>query len=324
VLDINSLFKKNDPNRLYALQLKVRPLERKTLMPFTGEFVHAFWLKWMRDYAPEVATFLHDGNQRRFFTCSSLQFPLSAQRMREVERDNIHIPVDPANLYTIRITLLLGELQTLFYDSLLQFTNSGTGQQPFMRLGKSSFLLEEVIMQDDKPNGWIGSTTFAHLVDAVRRVRLRPFFPLTLDFASLTTFSRTLWHDDRRYNYYARFPQPLFIFSYLARRWEELAPPELAGIVQRERIEHFIQNEGVIIDDYQLQPHAVRFVNHPQKGFIGTCTYLLAGQDEPASEELALTIRQQIILLSYLAFYTGVGYKAAMGMGQCRLREERA
>lgn len=32
-----------------------------------------------------------------------------------------------------------------------------------------------------------------------------------------------------------------------------------------------------------------------------------------------LTIRQQIYLLARLAFYSGVGYKTAMGLGQVRL-----
>jgi CRISPR-associated endoribonuclease Cas6 len=33
-----------------------------------------------------------------------------------------------------------------------------------------------------------------------------------------------------------------------------------------------------------------------------------------------LTIRQQVYLLAQLAFYSGVGYKTAMGLGQVRLR----
>ena len=34
----------SSPAKLYALQLKLRPIERGTLMPFTGEMVHAAWL----------------------------------------------------------------------------------------------------------------------------------------------------------------------------------------------------------------------------------------------------------------------------------------
>jgi CRISPR/Cas system endoribonuclease Cas6 (RAMP superfamily) len=91
------------------------------------------------------------------------------------------------------------------------------------------------------------------------------------------------------------------------------------GLIQREAIEEYINNDGVIIDDYDLKTHTVRFVNHPQRGFMGNCTYVLRGPDAPVAENTLLTVRQQILLLTRLAFYTGVGYKPAMGMGQCRI-----
>src|ERR1700753_633507 len=142
------------PSKLYALLLKLRPLERGTLMPFSGELVHGAWLNWIRNYAPDVATMLHEGNQRRLFTCSSLQFPLPAWRMREAERENTHMPVDPTKPCSIRITLLLGDLFPLFYDSLMQF-NTATGSNvttPFIQLGKRTFLLEETILDTDVTN----------------------------------------------------------------------------------------------------------------------------------------------------------------------------
>src|SRR6266567_9517542 len=80
---INIPFPATAPTKLYALLLKLRPLERGTLMPFSGELVHGAFLHWLQNPAPDVATWLHDGNKRRLFTCSSLQFPLPAQRMLE-------------------------------------------------------------------------------------------------------------------------------------------------------------------------------------------------------------------------------------------------
>src|ERR1700753_3289141 len=81
-------------SRLYALLLQMRPCEGgHTLMPFSGELVHAAFLNWVRTSAPDVATWLHAGNKRRLFTCSSLQFPLSPARMREAEKNNTHLPL---------------------------------------------------------------------------------------------------------------------------------------------------------------------------------------------------------------------------------------
>src|SRR5260221_12634538 len=95
------------PTRLYALLLKLRPLQRGTLMPFSGELVHGAFLHWLKNAAPDVATWLHDGNKRRLFTCSSLQFPIPAQRMFEADRMNVHLPLHPEKTYSLRITLLL-------------------------------------------------------------------------------------------------------------------------------------------------------------------------------------------------------------------------
>src|SRR5450759_4642307 len=102
------------PNKLYAFQLKLRPLQQGTLMAFSGELVHGAWLKWLSFAAPDVSNWLHEGNKRRLFTCSSLQFPIPTPRMREAERDNIHLPLARGKPYTVRITLLLGDLSPLF------------------------------------------------------------------------------------------------------------------------------------------------------------------------------------------------------------------
>ncbi|MGH2507342.1 MAG: CRISPR system precrRNA processing endoribonuclease RAMP protein Cas6 [Ktedonobacteraceae bacterium] len=309
------------PDRLYALLIKLRPLAHGTLMPFSGELIHAAWLDWLRTAAPEIGALLHDGNRRRLFTCSNLQFPFLPAKIREAERGNIHLPLDPAKVYTIRLTLLLGELFPLFYSSLLHFSNkeNGTQNQPFMRLGKQAFLLEEVVSSSEDASGWTGYTSFGTLVEKARALRLRVNETLELEFATLTTFHRGNASSPHG-KYYALLPFPHYVFSWLAKRWQELAPPELAEIVQYERIERYIAEDGMIIEDHALHTHRVQFNRHPQRGFLGTCTYNLRGPDESDVPLGQLTIRQQIVLLSWLAFYTGVGYKTTMGMGQLRLR----
>src|ERR1017187_2581987 len=161
------------PARLYALLLKLRPAERGTLMPFSGELVHGAWLDWIQKAAPDVAATLHDGNRRRLFTCSSVQFPVSAVRMREAERENVHLPLIAEKTYTVHITLLLGELFPLFYHSLVYANMSGLGakRQPFMRVGKQEFFLDEVISDPDDPAGWTDFTSFATLVERAKTLK---------------------------------------------------------------------------------------------------------------------------------------------------------
>jgi CRISPR-associated endoribonuclease Cas6 len=318
-------FSSSAPSNLYAFLLKLRPLQYGTLMTFNGEMVHAVWLDWLASAAPDVAKWLHDGNKRRLFTCSGLQFPFPPQRMREAERGNVHLPLEPEKTYTIRVTLLLGELFPLFHKALMEFNlRSAVGgkKPPFMQLGKQLLLLEEVIGATDDSSGWTGFTSFANLVGKVKIGKLGNVEPLKMEFASLTTFNRGSAKNRAYGNHYALLPLPHYVFSGLARRWQELAPPELVGLVQRERVEQYCQDEGVVIADYDLRPHEVKFTTHWQQGFIGMCRYHLRGPDEPTNEEAPLSVRQQVLLLGKLAFYCGVGYKTAMGMGQTRVVED--
>src|SRR5205807_3852017 len=152
---------------------------------------------------------------------------------------------------------------------------------------KQSCLLEEVISDAADPSGWTGFTTFAKLVDTAKQLKLGNPEPLTLQFGSLTTCNRS----NRTYgNHFVRLPWPQHIFPSLAKRWQELAPPELAPLVQKEQIERYIAEEGIIIDDYELRTHRVQFVDHPQRGFIGTCKYHLRGPDEATTPETPLTV----------------------------------
>lgn len=309
------------PTKLYAFLLKLRPLQYGTLMPFSGELVHAAWLDWLRSAAPDVASWLHEGNKRRLFTCSSLQFPIPTPRMRNAEVDNIHLPVETEKTYTIRVTLLLGELFPLFHEALMRYNQRESGEQkpPFMRLGKQTFLLEEVLIGNDEPSGWTGFTFFSNYAEKARTLKPGKVEPIKLEFDSLTTFSRGNAKNRVYGNYHALLPLPQYVFPGLAKRWQELAPPEYFSLIDINAINQYIQDEGIIITDYNLKPHQVKFTTHVQHGFVGTCTYALRGPDEAPTEESPLTVRQQVLLLAQLAFYCGVGYKTAMGMGRTRV-----
>jgi CRISPR-associated endoribonuclease Cas6 len=317
---MNTIYSPTAPANLYAFELKLRPLQRGTLMPFSGELVHAAFLDWLRAAAPDVATWLHDGNKRRLFTCSSLQFGLPEVRMREAERKNVHLPLDPERTYTIRITLLLGELFPLFYEALMHFNaaESRAEKPPFMRIAKQLFLLEEVVANNDDAIGWTGFTSFGKLVEKAKSLKLGKVESLGLEFGSLTTFNRANKRSQVYGGHYARVPMPQYVFPGLARRWQELAPPALASMVQPEKIEQYIEDDGIVISNYDLRPHQVYFTKHVQLGFVGMCRYDVRGPDEQVTEEAPLTVRQQILMLGQLAFYCGVGYKTAMGMGQVR------
>lgn len=316
-------FSTTGPAKLYALMLKLRPLQYGTLMAFSGELVHGAFLRWLHTAAPDVADWLHEGNKRRFFTCSSLCLPVTEARRLDVEHRNVHMPLESENTYTVRLTLLLGELFPLFHEALMNFSSRQVREAtpPFMQLGKQLFLLEEVEITNEEPTGWTGFTSLYDLVEQTRQARSGNLSTLTLEFASLTTFSRG--NSKTGYGaHHVMLPLPQMVFSNLARRWEDIAPPDLLEMVQRERIEQYLQEDGAIIIDYDLKAHYVHFTTHLQRGFVGSCTYqmreLRGAEPEPANSPL--TLRQQLLLLAKLAFYTGIGYKTAMGLGQARIK----
>ncbi len=283
--------------------------------------MHGAFLRWLQTAAPDVADWLHQGQKRRLFTCSSLHFNRPAHALLKAERENIHLPLDPRETYTVRLTLLLGELFPFFHEALAQFDVSrlGTGTPPFLQFGKQLFLLEEVVVTNDDPACWTGFISLSQLVEQARQIRFDRLAALTLEFASLTTFHRG--NDKTGYGPHSvMLPLPEYVFQNLLRRWEDIAPPELIGMVQRERLEKYLQEDGIIIVDYDLTPHHVHFTTHDQRGFVGCCTYQLRGPNEKIIPEAPLTLRQQIYLLALLAFYTGIGYKTAMGLGQARIR----
>jgi CRISPR-associated endoribonuclease Cas6 len=314
------LYAPSSPARLYALLVRLRSLQPGTLMPFAGELVHGAFISWLCAAAPDVANWLHDGQKRRLFTCSNLHFSPSMQPHLRAERENIHLPLDPQKTYTVRITLLLSDLFPLFHSALTRFSlsRSTASSLPFIQLGKQLFLLEEIILTNDDAMGWTGFTSLSTLVEEAQQKRFGREGAFTLEFASLTSFNR----GNRKVGYgssQVMLPLPQFVFQNLLRRWEDIAPPEVAPVIQRERIESYLEQDGIVIIDYDLTAHRVHLTTHQLRGFVGTCTYQLRGPDEPTSPGAPLTVRQQIYLLALLAFYSGVGHKTAMGLGQARL-----
>src|SRR5438477_13172556 len=109
----------------------------------------------------------------------------------------------------------------------------GSTTPPFIQLGKQLFLLEEVLISHDDPSGWTGFTSLPALVEKAQQMRFGSHASLTLEFASLTTFNR----GGRKSTYGVQqvmLPLPQYVFQNLMKRWEDVAPPELASLIQQE------------------------------------------------------------------------------------------
>src|SRR5260221_9133429 len=62
-------------SHLYALMLKLRPRAAGEVLPNAGQLAHAALLAWLKEVDPALAARLHEPNNDRPFTCSSLWFP---------------------------------------------------------------------------------------------------------------------------------------------------------------------------------------------------------------------------------------------------------
>lgn len=99
-------------------------------------------------------------------------------------------------------------------------------------------------------------------------------------------------------------PLPHFVFGSLLEEWNSFAPFAL-GLEVREIIE-----KAVAVSGFRLHSELISITGGKQVGFMGHCTYTVTEENPFALACLHL--------LADFAFYSGVGAKTTMGMGQVR------
>lgn len=166
-------------------------------------------------------------------------------------------------------------------------------QQPLLRIGQYSCMLDGVDLSNGK---WCGVSTWADLCSPGTS-RLYRF-----DFVTPTAITKRSADGGR---FTALLPEPVDVFSGLARRWEALAGPTLP-----QDLSAFVEKGGCVVNDYWLHAAHFRTSERTQIGFTGTVLYECLQPDA-----LYLSALQR---LTRLAFYSGVGYQTARGMGAVR------
>ena len=331
---------------LYALMLKLRPRVAGDILPNAGQLAHAALLAWLKEVDPVLAARLHEPNNDRPFTCSSLWFP-DERALALAQRDNRRLPIIPTHTYWLRLTLLTDELfRTLTARFLRPSAPTAPGGDlglPTLRLGGVTFDVVEMIAMPPDPGpgqpaplAWAGYDTYEGLVAQAQTLDLTApaARSLTLEFRSPTAFSDGQRAWGKRMHL---FPDADRLFDRLARVWNAWAPPTLA--LDPLAIQAYTR-EWVAVAQHDLCTRTLHFDRHAQIGFVGCCTYGLmdvgrtpqrrgveASPGEVATpHDLAtktagadLTPARALHLLAVFAFYAGIGQKTTMGMGQARL-----
>jgi CRISPR-associated endoribonuclease Cas6 len=258
---------------LIACVLRLHALEQAELERTQGHRAHGLFLELMRGADPALAVVLHEQAATKPFTVAPLQS--EARRLR------------PGSAYTLRITLLRGDLFAPFARSFFQ----QGGHE--LQLGAARFALREVLITPGA-HAWSGATTWTELLHSAQ-----PAEELTLHFVTPTAF--TLGTDAAGRKQIGLFPEPSAVFGSLLRRWNELAPAPLPA--------DLLVRVTILPSRYDVHTEMLQFAKSPQLGFVGRCTYELRGD---AADRYLLDA------LARASFFLGIGYKTTQGMGLVR------
>lgn len=174
-------------------------------------------------------------------------------------------------------------------NSLIQPLLKGIEKQEteILNLGKFPFVIRQVYSISE-------SHRLSKLIDYYSLAVYSPTLnEIELKFLSPTSF--------RQKQGIQNFPLPELVFNSLLRKWNHFAPIEL----------HFPEIEWTaLVSAYELTTHALRLESGAEIGCQGWVKYLFLDSEQARIASI----------LANFAFYSGVGRKTTMGMGQAQLR----
>lgn len=175
-------------------------------------------------------------------------------------------------------------------SACLSHTEEGVGN---IRIGEATFMIDRAKKEPDA-HPEAGRTTHEALWQRWQTVDPPVIFPL--QFHTPTTFRRGGVEDP--------FPAPHLVFGSLLNAWNTHAPRTLGDVTD-------IVREMVILTNWKGETRRVELGSRRTVGFIGRFTYRVV-------ENLPEVCRLLGLLADY-AFYAGVGWQTAHGLGQTRL-----
>ena len=270
---------------LYAFVLRLQPERGGPLPDPRGHGAQALFLDLVRAVDPALAEQLHADAPSKPYTVAVL--PGQGYRSKGQESGTVEL----------RVAFTRPDLFPIVTHALLRRLPG----EP-LRLGQARLQLADVFGTPGH-HPWAGYGTFTDLA-----ANARPAATLTLAFATPTAFSQGERTDGRQR--LGLLPTPEIVFTSIARRWNELAPPALR--LDMDLVDAAARD--TLVSRYELASAQINLGKGPQKGFVGLCTYELPSN------------AQQARLLSLLAdavFYLGMGMKTARGMGLCRRIDDR-
>lgn len=185
----------------------------------------------------------------------------------------------------LRFTALEDEIFARLMENLVKF-------RAHVRLQKAHLRVTDAITS---PQGspWAGFASFEGLLE-----QKKPDRKISFEFASPTVF-----RSEGRRN--IAFPSPELVFGSLLTKWNSFSEIKIdSNLLDSVK-------DDVLVSRYKLETRMLNYRKYQELGFIGTCDYEINGRVS------ADTLRQLNAVADF-AFFSGVGAKTTMGMGQVR------
>lgn len=279
---------------LYASVIKLRAKHPVQFIQLGGQHAHAAFLDLVRKIDPSLAEQLHSAHTRKPFTLSPLQGLPKTSLLNLPGREIRGWALPEGWDCWLRLTILDDRIFRMVIEHFLMGS-----VRPEIRLGDGHFLVSEILTSP-------GSHSWADY-QSVEEIRLRLEEPcperIVFDLHTPTSFKLQNAQVET-------LPIPKLVFGNLAAAWRGLTGEDCVELVERYAQEHFL------LTDYNLRQAYHQLHNRPQVGAVGKVEYLHRGAaDHP--------VARAIHLLADLAFFSGLGRKTTMGMGQVRRLDNR-
>jgi CRISPR-associated endoribonuclease Cas6 len=215
----------------------------------------------------------------------------ASQRLHDAKRDKrftVSLVDDGHRDPILRVSILADDDHD--YASILL---AAFASQHKLQLGRATVDVRNVAISGTP---WSGVASWADLLQDDAQSIMR------FEFVTPTAITK---EDDQGRRFTSPLPVPNDIFRSLARRWKGLGGPPLP-----DNLDDFLQTGGCVIAFHRLHTVEFQISERTQIGFQGYVTYHCRKPDPVYVTALNALTR--------MAFFTGVGYQTARGMGLVR------
>jgi len=266
---------------LYSIVFQLNVLEHPIIQATTGRFVNALFYNLLNAIDPSMAEELHNVSSEKPFTLSPLHGKFEHSEHSHLLKINTNYPV------WFRVTILD---DTIFFKLVHHIKQKKINK---IFLDKTIFNVSKIQITKDQ-HFLANFITFEDLWN-----NHTYFKSFTFNFMTPTSFSK----NDFDYP----LPEPSIVYKSLFNKWNAFSSFPISDVALKKLINH------ITVSRFDIRTQSLLFHKYKKIGFIGDVTFFT---NLKKTDYLSL-----FNMLSFFAFYSGVGKKTTMGMGQIKIVE---